>query len=496
MEPWLVALVISGLYLGVTLVMGILPGLRGTSGVEGYVAADRSMNAVVLYFVMGASIFSSFAFLGGPGWAYSRGVAALYIVSYGILGMVPFYFIGPRVRRLGIRYGFVTQAELLSHRYSSRALSVLLAVLSVAAFVPYLVIQMKGAGIILVTLSEGRIPEALAIGVTYGVVVVYVLWSGVLGVGWTNMLQGMFMMVIAWFLGLYLPWKLYGGVGPMFERISSSRPELLVPPGLGASGEPWTWAAFGSAVIVSAVGFTMWPHLFMKSYAAQSDRSLRLVVVLYPTFQIFLVPILFIGFAGVIAFPGVEPADSILPHLLGQLELSPILVGLVCAGTLAASMSSGDTMLHAAASIGVRDGLCRVFGLSDAAQTRAIRILVVAIALLAYYFAVVANFSIVALLLAAYGGVAQIMPPVVAALYWRRATRVGAVAGLFAGIVTNCIFLAMPGPVPGLHEGAYGLAVNVLVLVGVSLATRPDPEHLVRAYVDESARNLSVEPQS
>ena len=61
MEPWAVALLICVLYLGVTLVMGILPARKVSSGISGYVAADRSMNTVVLYFVLGASIFSSFA---------------------------------------------------------------------------------------------------------------------------------------------------------------------------------------------------------------------------------------------------------------------------------------------------------------------------------------------------------------------------------------------------------------------------------------------------
>jgi solute:Na+ symporter, SSS family len=488
MEPWLVAIVVCGLYLAVSLVAGIVPGLRVSKSVSGYVAADRSMSTVVLYFVLGASIFSSFAFLGGPGWAYSRGVAALYIVCYGVLGMVPFYFIGPKARRIGERMGFVTQAELLSHRFRSRPLSVLLAALSVAAFIPYLVLQMQGAGIILETLTEGRVSMAVGAGVTYAVVMVYVLTSGVLGVGWTNMLQGMFMMVVAWFLGLYLPWKLYGGVGAMFERLAAERPELLAAPGLGADGQPWSFAAFGSAVLVSAVGFTMWPHLFMKAFAAKSDRALRLTVVLYPTFQLFLIPILFIGFSGVLAYPGVEPADSIVPYLLTHLELPALLVGLVCAGTLAASMSSGDSILHSAASIGIRDGLAALMPgrLDDRAERTAIRVLVVALSLVAFYFAVVSSVSLVDLLLGAYGGVAQIMPPVLAALYWRRATGAGAIAGLVGGLAVNVLFLVRPElkPIAGLHEGIYGLAVNVPLLVGVSLATRPEPEELVESFVE------------
>ena len=76
MEGWLIALLICLAYLLVTLVTGIMSGFRVTKSVTGFVAADRSMNTVVLYFVMGASVFSSFAFLVGPGCAYSRGVAS------------------------------------------------------------------------------------------------------------------------------------------------------------------------------------------------------------------------------------------------------------------------------------------------------------------------------------------------------------------------------------------------------------------------------------
>ncbi len=490
MEPWLVTLVVCAGYLLVTLVMGIVPGLRVTKSVAGYVAADRGMGTLMLYFVLGASIFSSFAFLGAPGWAYSRGAAAFYIIGYGVLGMVPFYFLGPRARRLGVRFGFVTQAELLAHRYQSRALSVLLAVASVAAFVPYLTLQMKGAGLILSTITEGRISDAVGAAATYSVVVAYVLASGVMGVGWTNTFQGVFMMIVAWFLGLYLPTKLYGGVGDMFEQIAASGKEvLLTAPGLDAAGDPWPWAAFSSAVLVSAVGFSMWPHLFMKSYAAKSDRALRLTVVLYPTFQLFLVPILLIGFAGILAFPAVDRPDTILPLLLTRVELPSVLVGLVCAGALAASMSSGDALLHGAASIAVRDGIAQLgdpAARDDRRERTWIRIGVVVLAGIAYYFAVASKVSIVALLLAAYGGVAQIFPLAVAAFYWPRATGAGALAGLLAGLSTNVVFLLNPewSPIPGMHEGFWGLMVNVPVFIVVSLLTKPQaPDHL-RAYVE------------
>jgi SSS family solute:Na+ symporter len=289
-------------------------------------------------------------------------------------------------------------------------------------------------------------------------------------------------------LGLYLPFKLYGGIGPMFEQIAAQRPELLAAPGLAADDSAWTWAAYSSAIVVSALGFSMWPHVFMKAFAASSDRSLRLTLVMYPTFQVFLLPILLIGFAGVIAFPNVQPADTILPSLLTQVEISPWLVGLVCAGALAASMSTGDTLMHAAGAIAVRDGYLPVRGrvLGDHAERRLIQILIVLISALSFYLAIGSEISLVALLLGAYGGVAQIFPVAFAAFYWPRATGRGALAGLLAGIAVNLLFLARPelGPFAGLHEGVYGLIANIIVLVAVSLLTRPNDRSRVRAFAE------------
>ena len=487
MESWITIVIICGIYLAITLAMGIIPGLKVSDSVTGFVAGDRSMNLLILYFVMGASIFSSFAFLGGPGWAYSRGAAALYIIAYGTTGMIPIYFFGPKVRRLGEKFGFVTQAEILQDRFNSTKLSALLAVLSIIVFIPYLTLQMKGAGYVLTTISDGNIPQWLGAGIAYLVVLLYVYFSGVMGVGWTNTFQGIFMMIIAWFLGLYLPYKLFGGVGEMFTQIAQSdMSAMLQAPGLNAAGEPWSWWGYSSAVVVSAVGFSVWPHLFMRAFAADSDRTMKLTAVLYPTFQLFLIPILIIGFTAILAYPGVTPADTILPHVLTQLDLPVIIIGLVCAGTLAASMSSGDAILHSAASIGVRDGLDHILPdrwRTDKKERYLIRTLVIVISLVAYYFAVISDIAIVTLLLGSYGGVAQIFPLVFCMFYWKRANGYGAVSGLLGGVAATIFFLLYPElrPFP-LHEGIYGLVVNISLLVGVSLLTEPESQERIERY--------------
>ncbi len=472
------------LYLAVTLGVGLLAGRRASRSVQGYVAGDRDFGLLVMYFITGATVFSAFAFLGGPGWAYSRGAAAFYILTYGVLGMAPWYALGPKAAALGRRFGFVTQTQLLVGRFPSRGLSLLMAVLTLAAFVPYVTIQMRGAGIVIEAVTDGAIPLWAGAALAYGIVLAYVLTSGVTAVGWTNTFQGVFMVAIAWALGIYLPNQMYGGVGPMFEQILAQRPELLSLPGLDGGGNPWSWTGYSTAILASAIGLTMWPHLFMKAYTARSDATIRRTVILFPTFQLFLIPVFLIGFAGVLLPEGPDQPDFILPFLILRSDLPALVVGLFCAGALSASMSTGDALLHGAASVAVEDGVQPFMHLSDRAQRTLMRVLVLAVGGLAYVSALYEGFSLVELLLASYGIICQFMPALLSAMYWRRATTAGVFCGLVAGSAVSVFFFLYPHLKPlGMHEGILGLAVHLPVLIGVSLAGAPQEDEHVDGYL-------------
>ncbi len=436
-------------------------------------AGDRSFGLLVMYFIFGATMFSAFAFLGGPGWAYSRGAAAFYILSYGVLGMAPWYWVGPRAARVGREYGYVTQAQLLVGRFPSRPLTALMAALTVLAFVPYITLQMRGAGIVIEAVTDGHIPLWLGAGLAYGIVIVYVLSSGVAAVGWTNTFQGVVMLVIAWTLGIYLPMRLYGSVGGMFEEIALRRPELLTAPGLTATGGSWSWGGYSTAILVSAIGVSMWPHLFMKAFAAKDDDTIRRTVVLFPTFQLFLIPVFIIGFAGVLFPESPQEPDFILPFLILRSDLPALVVGLFCAGALSASMSTGDALLHAGASVAVEDGIRPFRSLEDRQQRLLMRWLVVCLGAIAYFFALYEGVSLVVLLLTSYGIIAQFTPPLISALYWKRATTPGVVSGLLAGSAVTLFFFFQSDLRPlDLHEGILGLLVHLPVLVVVSLLTQ------------------------
>jgi len=153
-------------------------------------------------------------------------------------------------------------------------------------------------------------------------------------------------------------------------------------------------------------------------------------------------------------------------------------------------MSSGDAIVHAASSVLVRD-LYRPLlapGLDDRRATALIRGGVVAVGLVAYYFAVVSRYSLVYLLLLSYGAIAQVFPAALAALYWRRSTRAGVLVGLLAGCLVTLAFNLWPGlQWQGIHPGIWGLAANVACLVGVSLASRPPDAERTRQFLEAAA---------
>lgn len=171
-------------YLAASLTLGLVAGRRGSGGSDDFVTGERSFGPVLMYFVMGAMIFSAYALLGTPQRVISKGSDAFYMLAYGAASFVPVFYFGARVRRLGARLGLVTQAELIGARYASRRVTTMMGVASLVAFLPYLAIQFKGAGIVMHH-ALGLSP-LLGAALVYSVVTIYVMFGGMRGVGWTS----------------------------------------------------------------------------------------------------------------------------------------------------------------------------------------------------------------------------------------------------------------------------------------------------------------------
>lgn len=476
-------------YLALSLAVGLWAGRKGSGGTDDFITGERSFGPVLMYFVMGAMVFSAYALLGTPQRILAKGSDAFYALAYGAVAMVPVFFFGAKVRRIGAREKLYTQAEFVGGRYASRRLTAVMGVASLLAFLPYIVIQFKGAGVVMQHVLGW--PPLVGAAVVYAVVTLYVMFGGMRGVGWTNVLQGALMLVVVWYLGLAIPEQLYGGVGPMFDRVIAEQPTYLTLPGPPPGTSDFQWSA---EVLLSILGFTMWPQVFMKCFTARSARLVQHSAVVYPTFLLFLIPLYFLGYAALL-LPGAPRDESVLLWLVHHPALAggDVMLAFFSLAVLAASMSTGDALLHGGASILVRDVLVRGLGLplGERAQTWVLRGAVVVLGVLGLVLMTLAHrWSLVDLLLLAYAVPVQFLPITLVGLYWRRATPAAAEAGLYTGLAAVLGLFAADKLAPGLYAalnplglqiGVIGLALNTVVTVVVAVCTRPmAADHLRR----------------
>ena len=486
MDQWQIALLMMGLYLVFALALGLWAGKGRTMwSVEEFTVAHRGMGTFLMFFLMGGTIFSAFAFLGGPGWAYSRGAASFYILGYAAMGLLPWFLVGPKVGRIGAKFGMITMGAFLRKRYESRWLPVLIGLISLFAFIQYLALQLKGMAYLFNVLTEGHIDFWLGALLSYGIVVIYVALGGIRAAAWSDVFQALLLYIVSWGLGLYLVFHLFGGPEAMFTQIIELKPGLLE---IGHEGSQMTEVAFTTAILVSVLGFVMWPHLFMKSFTTDG-KTVRKTVVAYPIFAIFLVPVLLIGFVGILTVDPsmLESPDQILPYLIvNVLDAPGWLYGLIGAGALAAAMSSADAITHGAAVEVIEDIWHTLFPQTPERKlVWMMRIAVVVVGGIAYYVAIFGGAGLVKLLLGAYGSIVQFAPATYGALYWNRSTKAGALSGLLVGVVVNIYYqLINPHPPYGIHAGIMGLIANVIVFVAVSYATKPHDERLVKQFTN------------
>ena len=150
-------------------------------------------------------------------------------------------------------------------------------------------------------------------------------------------------------------------------------------------------------------------------------------------------------------------------------------------------MSTQDTVTHGAASIFATDIVepLRTEKHTDKQVTFLTRIFVLLFGAVSYLIAVFGGQSLVALLLGAYGSIVQFLPLVVAAFFWPRATKAGAICGLLAGVLYNYAIVLKFIPAFGdIHAGIQGLVLNFVVLIVVSLLTQPMERKHVYRFVE------------
>jgi solute:Na+ symporter, SSS family len=100
------------------------------------------------------------------------------------------------------------------------------------------------------------------------------------GSAWTAVAKDAIILVVVVFLGIYLPFHYCGGLGAMFAVVEQTRPGFAVLP---VRGESVWW--FSPTVLLTALGFYMWPHAFGAIYTARSAKIIRQNAIVLPLYN-------------------------------------------------------------------------------------------------------------------------------------------------------------------------------------------------------------------
>lgn len=470
--------------IGATFALAFGLGLRSRRGKDMNLAqwavGGRAFGAVLMFLLLAGEIYTTFTFLGASGWAYGRGAPAFYILCYGALAYITSYWIAPQVWRYARNHDLVSQPDFFVHKYRSRLFGTLVAIVGVIAMIPYLVLQLKGLGIIVSEASYGAVSSTAAIWLGVIGVVAYVMVSGIHASAWTAVVKDILILGVAVFLGLYLPTVLHGGFGPMFDRIEAAQPGFLTLP---AAGQSASW--FASTVVLTALGFYMWPHTFGSIYSAKSADTFRKNAIVMPLYQLVMLFIFFVGFAALLTVPGLTGTDADLALLRVSVRtFDPWLVGVIGAAGVLTALVPGSMILMAAATVLAKNVVYGGVGADDPRIGRLAKGLVPVVAAVALWFTFQGGNSIVALLLMGYSLVTQLFPSLICSLLPRNPlTTAGAIAGLLAGELTVAwvtigqvkVATLLPGAptwVQDLNIGFVALLVNLLVAGAVTMMTR------------------------
>ena len=471
--------------IGAVFVLAIALGLLARRGhvmsLEQWSVGGRGFGSVFVFLLMAGEIYTTFTFLGGSGWAYGKGAPAFYILCYGAIAYSVSYFLLPIVWRYAQTRRLVSQADFFVAKYESKTLGVVVALVSVAALVPYLVLQLKGLGIIVSEASGGVITQAVAVWTSSIALVGYVVVSGVRGSAWTSALKDVMILAAAVGIGVYLPLHYFGGYRAMFEAVEAAKPGALTLP---ASGMSPAW--FISTVLLTATGFYMWPQFFAGVYTARNENVFRKNAVILPLYQLVVLFVFFTGFAAMLVVPGLKGTDADL-SLLRVVEQSfgSWTVGAIGAAGLLTALVPGSMILITAGTI-MSQNIYRVMApaASDRTVSLVARSLVPVLTLVAVILTLRGGQTLVVLLLMGYNFVTQLFPALILSLGERqRVSAASAIAGIVAGELT-VVFLTVTGAsvatlLPGapqmvkdLNVGFVALAVNAVVLTVVALVTR------------------------
>jgi sodium/pantothenate symporter len=457
-------------YLAVCIGIGVYASRKVLASRDEYWVAGRRIGTAVNSMAIMASLASGGSIIGVMGLAYSQGIPATLALFAG--AVVGFPLASILVARQLRSFGSYTITDFLAFRFPSPLVRVLVSLLIVVAFTVYIVAQLKAAGITAYALLD--IPYDTALVIATLVFITYVSIGGMIAITWTDVIQGLIMLIVVLGTALALVWRT-GSPFELMRQATEAAPELgrLVEQDIGSSV---------GYFVIWATAIPVIPHVVMRVFSARDGRSaqlsLNLAMLAYSA--MILAAVLAIVPVGRLGFPGLEDADQVFLRVV-ESEFPALVRGVAVAAVLAAVMSTTDALLLACSSAIAHDLLGGVLGGRASDRTLAgVRVASAwAVGILALYWALSPPELLSRFYTAGIGLLsAGLFVPTVAGLWWKKANLAGGVAALVAGAGTYV--LALTGILDlGLPPIVVALVSSSLAMLAGGLLGRPEKREMI-----------------
>ena len=454
---------IIGIYLVGMVLIGVLC-VRKVKNADDYYTAGRSFGPFVLMATVCATIIGGSGLMGRAGVAYSSGFKAILTAIPYLLGMFIFSGISGRISDIGFRYGLTSIPELFERRFGKTA-KLILSVMIAFTMMGTVASQVTATATI-INMLGGEIGISYEMGAFIAslVFIIYTATSGLFGVVYTDVLQ--FYMLLL-FVYILIPTASLVEVGGLANFTKNLSPELFKPYINGdILGDIVTYLVFTMA------GAEMW----QRAFAAKDRRSAKEGMFLGTA--VYGVTIILVWFMGVVAHQIIGDdvlavygsTDAVVPAL--AIKVLPAgLTGLALAGILSVIMSTADSYLLVSVQTCVHDiGKTVDPDMSGKKEILLSRIFSVILPLGALAIALYIQnaYKILMFAWSFYAAAAGI--PAFAALFWKKATKPGIIAGMTSGFVV-CVGWKLLGTPFDLGPTVPGAIACAIATVGVSLAT-------------------------
>ena len=459
------------IYLVGMLLVGFVYSKSNEDSTDFYLGG-RKMGPLVTAMSAEASDMSSWLLMGLPGLAYLTGIASPGWTAIGLA--------------VGTWLNWLIVARRL-RRYSAN-LDALGAVIIIVFFIPYTASGFAACGKLFHSLFG--VDYMIAMIVSALVIVGYTILGGFRAVTTTDLIQSVVMSialvaVLAYGIGVA------GGWGAVMENAHSLSGYLTMAASHDAAAG--TAASYSLLDIVSTMawglGYFGMPHILLRFMAIEDEKKLVLSrriasvwVVIAMTASI-VIGVVGLGMtkAGALEFLSGSSSETLIVRIASLIAqhgvLAAVLAGLILAGILAATMSTADSQMLAAAS-SVSQNILQEFGhmkLTEKQSLFAARLTIICVSVVGVVLARDPNssvFGIVSFAWAGFGGAFGAV--VLCALFWKRCNWQGALAGMLCGglMVFVWKYLISPlGGVFGIYELLPAFLFSLAACVVVSLAT-------------------------